>query len=292
MLRACESGDLATARELRAQGAAIDVKDNNAGLQPMHLACEYGHRSVAEWLQSKGVAVDVKDNNGRQPMHAACERGHRNVAEWLHAKGVAVDVKTNDGRAPIDFARNQSALVAWLESALKQPPGAEDDVIVVGMRTPAERNAAGCKRAISLESPLESIKRSKTASLALQTDVVTARSINTADHEKRFKELFQPAFDAYCKDEIDVVELDRRKKAAQETAGTDYPPLTALDAAFSAYEAAVKAREDAEEAAEKMLANAHAAEDAAEAQVRSLLAQSAAFPSAGGAGPSGVVKSE
>ena len=178
------------------------------------------------------------------------------------------------------------------ESALKQPPGAEDDVIVVGMRTPAERNAAGCKRAISLESPLESIKRSKTASLALQTDVVTARSINTADHEKRFKELFQPAFDAYCKDEIDVVELDRRKKAAQETAGTDYPPLTALDAAFSAYEAAVKAREDAEEAAEKMLANAHAAEDAAEAQVRSLLAQSAAFPSAGGAGPSGVVKSE
>ena len=76
----------------------------------------------------------------------------------------------------------------------------------------------------------------------------SARSVNTADHEKRSKELFQPAFDAYRKDEIDEAELKRRKKAAQETAGTEYPPLTALDAAFSTYEAAVKAREDAEKA--------------------------------------------
>jgi hypothetical protein len=112
-----------------------------------------------------------------------------------------------------------------------QQPGAEDDVTLVGMRTPAERHAEGRKRALDLDCPLESIKRPKVPSLELRTDVAKARSISTANGENRFKELFQPAIDAYAKDELDEAELKRRKNAARQTAATEYPPLADLDEA-------------------------------------------------------------
>ena len=67
-------------------------------------------------------------------------------------------------------------------------------------------------------------------------------------------------------------------------------PLSKLDAAFSAYTAAVAARVAAEDEAEKAIAAATAAEDAAAAALQA--AVTTLLPSASEAGPSGVVKAE
>jgi len=177
--------------------------------------------------------------------------------------------------------------------AYRLPAATNDDVEIVGARTPAERDAEGRKRAISLDSPLETIKRPKTVSVALQMEVAKARSTTTAGYEKRYKELAQPAFDEYLADTIDATELDRRKAAARATARAEYPPLDALDEAYATYDAAVAARMQAEDAAEKAVAQAHAHEDEAEAKVRELCAAGLShIAMAGAAGPSGVVKGE
>ena len=86
-------------------------------------------------------------------------------------------------------------------------------------------------------------------------------------------------------DKIDEAELGRRKAAARKTAEAEHAPLSALDAAFGKYTAAVAARVAAEEGVDKAMA----AEDAAEAEVQA--AVRALLPAEAGSS-SGVVKSE
>ena len=151
--------------------------------------------------------------------------------------------------------------------------------------TPQQRNAEGRKRAIDLNLLDSLSKRPKTASAELQTRVATARSVCSAAVDKRVKELIQPAIDDYVADKIDAVTLDQRKAAARKTAEAEHAPLSALDAAFGKYTAAVAARVAAEEGVDKAMA----AEDAAEAEVQA--AVRALLPAEAGSS-SGVVKSE
>ena len=162
---------------------------------------------------------------------------------------------------------------------------AEEEVTVVSESTPQQRNAEGRKRAIDLNLLDSLSKRPKTASAELQTRVATARSVCSAAVDKRVKELIQPAIDDYVADKIDAATLDQRKAAARKTAEAEHAPLSALDAAFGKYTAAVAARVAAEEGVDKAMA----AEDAAEAEVQA--AVRALLPAEAGSS-SGVVKSE
>ena len=87
----------------------------------------------------------------------------------------------------------------------------------------------------------------------------------------------QPALDEFVNDKIALEELGRRKQAAREQAAAEHPPLQRLDAAFTAYRAALEARSAAEQA-----------EDAAEAELEAAVL---ALEKEGG-GPSGAVKQE
>ena len=126
--------------------------------------------------------------------------------------------------------------------------------------------------------------------IELQTQVAKARSVCTAEVQKRVEELIRPAFADFVVDKIDAAELERRKAVARAQAESEHAPLSKLDAAFSAYAAAVAARVAAEDEAEKAIAAATAAEDAAAAELQA--AVRTLLPSASEAGPSGVVKAE
>ena len=106
------------------------------------------------------------------------------------------------------------------------------------------------------------------------------------------EELIRPAVADYVVDKIDEAELGRRKAAARAKAESEHAPLSKLDAAFSAYTAAVPvaARVAAEDEAEKAIAAATAAVDVAASELQA--AVKTLLPSASEAGPSGVVKAD
>ena len=161
----------------------------------------------------------------------------------------------------------------------------EEEVTIVSESTPQQRNAEGRKRAIDLNLLDSLSKRPKTASAELQTRVATARSVCSAAVDQRVEALTQPAFKDFIADKIDAAELTRRKAAARKAAEAEHAPLSALDAAFGKYTAAVAARVAAEEGVDKAMAVEDAAEAEVQAAVRALL------PAEAGSS-SGVVKSE
>ena len=186
----------------------------------------------------------------------------------------------------------QGKFAGWTStSAVKVkvlPPAttaSDADVSIVGTRTREERDAEGRKRAIDLESESER-KRAKTA---LETRVAKARSLCDTTIDERAGDLAHSAFKEYMANKIDEAELKRRKQAAREQASKEHEALAQLDKAFGAYTAATAARV----AAEQALASAIKAEDDAADKVdEALRAIEESAENGGGAGPSGVVKSE
>ena len=178
--------------------------------------------------------------------------------------------------------------------------GDDEEVAFVGERSRAERDADGRKRAIDVES--ESAR--KQARAAFETRVATARSLCSAAADSEYRALTKPACDAYMADEIDEEELKKRKAAARAQAEARKTSLVALDAAFDAYLAVTKEHTakvaTCSAAVDEAKAKLDAAESAfAEAEQNAECAMDAALhavekPAAdsGGAGPSGVIKSE
>ena len=142
-------------------------------------------------------------------------------------------------------------------------PGAatdQEEVIVVGERTFAQRDAECRKRAVDLEAETPRNKRVRGAAGALEERVVSARSVCTAAVDKRVRELIKPAFDQWVAEEIDEATLKQRRIEAREKATAEHAPLTELERASAEYTEAVSARTKAE-----------AAEDAAEAKLEAVL---------------------
>ena len=89
-----------------------------------------------------------------------------------------------------------------------------------------------------------------------------ARSTTDDAIAVRVKQILMPAIDEYARDKIDDAELGRRKAAARAQAAGEHQGLSALDAAFDAYQAAVRAREAARAAYGKAADDEEAAEAA------------------------------
>ena len=248
--------------------------------------------TVAMWHAGVSWTVGAKDNLGKNKgLLSALDgalRPEAISATWKVADGTgawpdAPDVRIFTRSSPTATASTSAAATAAFSSGTTTTD--DDGVEVTGERTREQRDAEGRKRAIDLNL-LDANKRPRTASTELQTQVAKARSVCTGEVQKRVEELVRPAFADYIVNKIDAAELDRRKTAAVAKAESEHAPLSKLDAAFSAYTAAVAARVAAEDEAEKAMAAEDAAAAALQSAVKTLL------PSASEAGPSGVVKAE
>ena len=138
-----------------------------------------------------------------------------------------------------------------------------EEVTVVSTRTAEQRNAEGKRHALDLN--LFEAKRQKTVGDDLQAAVAKARSTLSPAVDKKVKELIRQDMDLFVADQIDGVELGRRKAVARAKAEKDHKPLSEFDALWSDHQQAVAARVAAEEEVEKMMAT----EDATEAKLRS-----------------------
>ena len=168
---------------------------------------------------------------------------------------------------------------------------AADDVSIVSVVTPEQRNAAGKRNAIDLDSVSSMRRPNKMPKTELQATVAKARKTIETAAEKRMDELALSAMKEFMADKIDEVELKRRKAEAREAAETEKEKLEELDELFGNYKGLVQDRVKVEEKfektlekAEKEIAKYHELEDKAEEMVQAAAAE--LLP--GEAGPSGV----
>ena len=167
---------------------------------------------------------------------------------------------------------------------------AADDVSIVSVVTPEQRNAAGKRNAIDLDSVSSMRRPNKMPKTELQATVAKARKTIETAAEKRMDDTLS-AMKEFMADKIDEVELKRRKAEAREAAETEKEKLEELDELFGNYKGLVQDRVKVEEKfektlekAEKEIAKYHELEDKAEEMVQAAAAE--LLP--GEAGPSGV----
>jgi ankyrin repeat protein len=107
LLVAARGGNKAAVASLIAQGAAVNARDNQVGLTPLHNAAFGGHKEIAELLIAHGAAVDARDEPGRTPLHCAAAKGHLDIIELLIAKGAKVNAKTDYDFTPLHAAQTK-----------------------------------------------------------------------------------------------------------------------------------------------------------------------------------------
>ena len=83
-VKACEEGDLETARRLVTPQRVS--RADSIGSQPLHWACDNGHLEVARWLHAEGAAIDATTNYGETPLWLAQSGGHTAVVDWLQVR--------------------------------------------------------------------------------------------------------------------------------------------------------------------------------------------------------------
>ena len=91
---------------LLTRGAAIDAKTDN-GMTPLHIAADEGHTAIVDHLLNRGAAIDAKNKGGWTPLHIAAQEGHTAIGEHLLTRGAAIDAKTDNGTTPLWMAENQ-----------------------------------------------------------------------------------------------------------------------------------------------------------------------------------------
>jgi len=104
LLRACEEGDIETARSCLDHGADINEKDTD-GRTSLHHVCRFrGPLALAVLLVDHGADINARDVDKMTPLHTACKYGDTGVACLLVERGADVNVKTIGCFTPLHWA--------------------------------------------------------------------------------------------------------------------------------------------------------------------------------------------
>ena len=96
LYRAVWSGDVDTLKKLLAEGADVNVNDEDGDLL-LHEAIWRDHLDVVQVLIDAGADVNARDANGDPLLHEAIWRGHTEVVQILIDAGADVNAVDSDG---------------------------------------------------------------------------------------------------------------------------------------------------------------------------------------------------
>lgn len=109
LLRAAERGYFRRLRNLLANGADVNVRDDKFGATPLMWAAEEGHDLCLRPLIAAGADVNARDNNGETPLTCAAAGGHSQCVWILLGAGADPHLKDNDGRDALEHAKRFAA---------------------------------------------------------------------------------------------------------------------------------------------------------------------------------------
>ncbi|XP_046581763.1 uncharacterized protein LOC124289201 [Haliotis rubra] len=119
LMYACRHGWLATAKELVARNAKVNVLDEGS-MNCLHLTAIKGNIPVAEWLLglNVGLTVDCVNAGGRTPLMLAMKHGHTEMADFLMTKGANIAI-TDDMKTTCLHMAAMSGMSNLLEVCLQ-----------------------------------------------------------------------------------------------------------------------------------------------------------------------------
>ena len=114
----------------------INVKDEEHGNVPLHIAASKGNMEMVHYLVRKGASLNVQDVYGNTPLHYALDKNNNEVAFYLLKHGCDVNISDYRGNSPLHTAalRNNYDGVAAL---LKY--GGNPDALDFGNEKPANK---------------------------------------------------------------------------------------------------------------------------------------------------------
>ena len=119
LFEAAKAGDLAEVKRLIAEGADVNVKDED-GETALYKATGYNHKDIAKLLIEEGADVNVKDEDGRTALFTAAVWDQRDIAKLLIDAGANVNATENrESGAPLHYAvlhNNNKEVVSLLIS--------------------------------------------------------------------------------------------------------------------------------------------------------------------------------
>lgn len=121
---------LITALMLGSSVQAMDANKEQLGLQ-LNQAARSGNYEIVKALLAQGAPVDVKDNQGWTPLMRAAENGHQRVCELLLAHHAQIDAKNSRGDTPFNIAviGNYKAISELLIDAMLRPTKEQRDSV-------------------------------------------------------------------------------------------------------------------------------------------------------------------
>jgi len=99
------TGDLAEVKRL-VVGCGVDpnVREDDYGATPLHVAAEYGYSEIVEVLLEHGAAPNIREKYGDTPLHYAAMFGNSKVVEVLLEHGADPNARDDYGATPLHYA--------------------------------------------------------------------------------------------------------------------------------------------------------------------------------------------
>jgi ankyrin repeat protein len=102
---AVETGDLADVKRL-VVGCGVDpnVREDEIGATPLHVAATYGYSEIVEFLLNHGADPNIREKYGCTPLHYATWFGNSKVVKVLLNHGADPNIRDKQGATPLHYA--------------------------------------------------------------------------------------------------------------------------------------------------------------------------------------------
>jgi len=105
LFAAVATGDLARVKRLAIDcGVDPNVREDDKGATPLHVAAEYGYSEIVEVLLEHGADPNIRDKYGETPLHVAAAFGNSKVVEVLLEHGADPNARDDYGATPLHYA--------------------------------------------------------------------------------------------------------------------------------------------------------------------------------------------
>ena len=115
---AARTGDLAAMKQYIAEGADVNVPDDDLNLSPLAWSTLYGQTEAVRLLIKNGADVNARDEDSGTVLHGAALFGRAEVAKLLVESGADIQARNDDGATPADVLNLDWRTTAFIGSMI------------------------------------------------------------------------------------------------------------------------------------------------------------------------------
>ena len=90
---------------------AVNLKEEENGNVPLHVASSKGNLALVRLLLNRGADIDAQDIYGNAALHYACDKAQKDTVAYLIKEGADKDLNDNRGNSPLHHAAAADSMV-------------------------------------------------------------------------------------------------------------------------------------------------------------------------------------